>query len=642
MSLSTITSRLSIPEPWEHKPADSETHEAHLTSTLRHFRRGPQCWRVFFSGLWQLFLTTILCLALFWLCYAYSRAPYLSQRDANIFNTFNIGLSMLLGMAQSSAFKGFARSLRWQLLSTRYFALREFDQVMQCESLLSTMQLLWTGRVKGRFSPSRVQWYCMISLILNLGLQVVVAAIGLVPWSNTHSELEISFADFIAPGQLNVTDWSDVQLPTDDPREATKVFNFLVDHNLPGVTLANFFGQIGWITLRPGTDSKNDEDRYSFYVSEEDDSVVQVRLADVGPRVAFTSENVIIMSSRTVGARAVCQKHVVSDFSSGRLTFRINSTGKDETIPWSAPPNVTPLTWATYPKEPDYGPRSIRVLAFQQDGVMRNLFDCNSTVLHVAVPPVPRYLRYNESYDIPDAQARLFAGALGMGQESESDTKLYYQCNYDLCHSEISIRGDLDANLGGVPAANYRPEDIQALIRLFSLAAIAAYDYYGPRVPVDGFPPLQAQVLKVDWKWTSAILAGVPAAQLVLLCTVAYVSSNAVIKDTSYLAAAQLLRPVVAKLGPHGCILSGADIARHLGNTSIVYGVRDATGKSSDEPIYHVDVIPASEAIESDTLSVWRPGMRMPKGWYDGMSRPVATNATPARAEKLKRDWEEK
>jgi hypothetical protein len=179
ISLSTIASRLSIPEPWEHKAADSENYDAHGQSTLRHFRRGRQRWRVFLSGLWQVLLTTILCLALFWLCYAYSKEPVLLKRDANIFNTFNIGLSMLLGMALSSAFKGFAQSLRWQLLSTRYFGLREFDQVMQCESLLSTMQLLWTGRVKGRFTPSRVQWYCVVSLALNLGLQVVVAAIGL-------------------------------------------------------------------------------------------------------------------------------------------------------------------------------------------------------------------------------------------------------------------------------------------------------------------------------------------------------------------------------------------------------------------------------------------------------------------------------
>jgi hypothetical protein len=97
--------------------------------------------------------------------------------------------------------------------------------------------------------------------------------------------------------------------------------------------VANIFGRIGWITLRPGDDFGNDEDRYSFYPSDEDESVDLVRLADGGPRVAFTSENVTVMSGRTVGTRAVCQKHVVSDFSSGNLIYRNNSSGEDQISP---------------------------------------------------------------------------------------------------------------------------------------------------------------------------------------------------------------------------------------------------------------------------------------------------------------------
>jgi hypothetical protein len=54
--------------------------------------------------------------------------------------------------------------------------------------------------------------------------------------------------------------------------------------------------------------------------------------------------------------------------------------------------------------------------------------------------------------------------------------------------------------------------------------------------------------------------------------------------------------------------------------------------------MYHADVISASEAIEADANSVWMPGMRMPKGWYDGTGQPVTKNATPARAEKLKQE----
>ena len=149
---------------------------------------------------------------------------------------------------------------------------------------------------------------------------------------------------------------------------------------------------------------------------------------------------------------------------------------------------------------------------------------------------------------------------------------------------------------------------------------------------------MQAQVLEVDWRYMGGILAGVPAAQLLLLCVVAYVSSAAIIKDTSYLAAAQLLKPVVERLGPHGCILSGDDIARVVGNIPVVYGGRCSTPKSSDKSVYHVDVIPASEAIESDVYGVWKPGQKMPKGWYDGTGQQTTNEDTLRRARKLKQE----
>lgn len=192
LSLSTITSRVSIPEPWDHQPAHSKLNKLHLSDTSRHFSRGRQQWRVFFSGLWQLFVTTILCVALFVLFYVYSHKWDLSRRDRDVLNAFNTGFSMLLGMALSSAFKAFARSLRWQLLSTRYLSLEDFDRVLGCESLLASTRLLWAGRVRGRLLPSRIQWYSALSLSLNLGLQLAVASLAFwapIETSDSHASV---------------------------------------------------------------------------------------------------------------------------------------------------------------------------------------------------------------------------------------------------------------------------------------------------------------------------------------------------------------------------------------------------------------------------------------------------------------------
>lgn len=118
----------------------------------------------------------------------------------------------------------------------------------------------------------------------------------------------------------------------------------------------------------------------------------------------------------------------------------------------------------------------------------------------------------------------------------------------------------------------------------------------------------------------------------------AFVSSKAVIKDTSYLTAAQLLRPVVEKLGRHGCILSREEITRHLRNLPLVYVVRYNAAKNSDELIYHVDVIQASEAIASDPDAIWKPGMKIPKGWNDGTGSYSVQDVRSSGANKAKMD----
>lgn len=179
-NMEKLTPLISHTDPWEHAKRKRTDTTPDPSSTSRVFDRRKQCWRVFISGLWQVTLTTAFCAALTGVYFYYSRQPMLSDSQIRNYNAINIGLSLFLGAQLASAFKGFAQNIRWQLLSSRYFDLKQFDMVLDCESMITSTQLLWSGRVKGRKLPSQVQWYCAITLLLNLGLQVAVAALGLI------------------------------------------------------------------------------------------------------------------------------------------------------------------------------------------------------------------------------------------------------------------------------------------------------------------------------------------------------------------------------------------------------------------------------------------------------------------------------
>jgi hypothetical protein len=179
-SLTTIASRVSISNPWEHEAPNLDKSQIDQLSTARRFRPGRQRWRVFISGLPGLLLTTLLCISLYVVYYVYNKKSFLRKRDQLSYNWLSMTLYLVISMSLSGAFKTFAKSYRWHLLSTRYIGLEEFDMVLGCESLITSTRLLWKGKTRGRLIPSRIQLYCGIFLLLNLGLQLAVSGLGLV------------------------------------------------------------------------------------------------------------------------------------------------------------------------------------------------------------------------------------------------------------------------------------------------------------------------------------------------------------------------------------------------------------------------------------------------------------------------------
>ena len=369
---------------------------------------------------------------------------------------------------------------------------------------------------------------------------------------------------------------------------------------------ANTFG-VEATSNNPYVDVPAAEQTYTagYYTNSAGD-VYWYRFIDQSPYDAAES----VVSLRTVNTTATCTSYDVLSGGYGNedpyVVYHDPKTGR----------NVSQYVYPTAPgcatwlanSEPTCGPRCTQVdvllTADNQTGSnpIPRYFSCNNTVGHVT--DLDSYWGY-AAYRIADEQARLWAGAIGFSGFSDDNGSMEY-VRYDYA-SDWSPTGDSGDT------------DMAQLLMAFTAGAFSAYDTNGPRLNVTGYYPTQAQVVDVDWKWSIALLAGIPGVQFLVLLAVLVWANKVIIKDTSHLATARLLRPVVEKLGDKGCLLTGDEIAETLGNYRLKYGVRDPPQNSmaysglGGEFVRHVDVI---EEIEG----LGRADARMVNGLYDGTS----------------------
>jgi hypothetical protein len=250
------------------------------------------------------------------------------------------------------------------------------------------------------------------------------------------------------------------------------------------------------------------------------------------------------------------------------------------------------------------GPRCIQLYALQSadnttaDVPVPRFWACNSTV--ALVDNVDEYVDPAQ-YQIQDLQASILAGGIGWsGVVTEGG--IPEQNGLQM------VRYPVDSQWS--PVGSISEPDMARLVMKFTAGAISALDQNGPRLNVTGYAPAPAQILTVQWNYAGTILAALPVAQALVLLSVVLLANKAIIKDTSHLSTARLLRPIVEKLGDSGCLLTGDEIAEQLGNYRVTYGVRDPGGGA--DTVRHLDVVDEDEGLG------YRRG-EMPEGRYDGV-----------------------
>ena len=167
--------------PWEHKLNEKHLRDVPTQSeTVRYFDPRRQTRRVFLDCLFMWFWTAGICATLAGIMYGFSTLQYgLSQGQKYAYNALITGFSIVLGLAFAAQFKQYAEMMRWRFLASEYRSLEDFEDVLGCDSYRSTIRIMWNGRRRGQFYPSKTQLIAAFWLVVFVMFNVCAALLGL-------------------------------------------------------------------------------------------------------------------------------------------------------------------------------------------------------------------------------------------------------------------------------------------------------------------------------------------------------------------------------------------------------------------------------------------------------------------------------
>ena len=549
------------------------------------------------NSFFQLLVTAFLCACLACVLFGFSTIrDGMTNTQKRAYNALVTLFSMLVGLNLASSLKGYAQMMRWRFLASEYRTLQDFELVMQCESQTKVFRLIWAGRTRGRFWPNGVQILAFLWILINIALQVVTALLGLtysinisdnfIHWK-AHSNVSISYMHAIEP-----------YLPADSIGDFDAQSKYAQSL---GNTGSNYLTSVSTLDndLFGGTEQ---------YYQNEAGTLYWYRFIDNNPEDLSST----VISDRTITTNATCKQYKVTyggnagfdDRYDGYVGYK-DDAGNDQYLYVPIAVSATGGTTWMAQNVTTCGKRCATLWGLQSaDNTTHvpkpQLWQCNNTISHVN-----GWQTYGSAldYDLPDAQARIFGGALGWTGVNTSDSNnLQYQL-YEYPQFPAPAGGQTEFYMSQV-------------VMWYTAGAMAAYDWDGARInETNAYQPNKAQVVDVQWNWAATILAVIPGVQGLLLLCIARWANHAVIKDTSFLSTARLLRPIVDKLGPNGCLLTGDEICEALGNYRVIYGARvpDGTADGDREMVMkHLDLIE-----EDEGLGKWEG--RMPGGRYNGI-----------------------
>jgi hypothetical protein len=510
----------------------------------------------------------------------------LDQKHA--FNALITMFSLFLGNNLTSSFREYAQMLRWRLMASSYRPLDEFELLFQCDSQMKVLKLFWKSRTRGKLWLNKLQWFCVVWLSVNMLLQVLVALLGLTYNLDASSTPQQNY------GMVSICDLSVIRDIWSEPNPS-------------------YFAQLG------SANSYGIQGQDYYFTSNPNDAPVNVPTvyandAYTNFEYRFQDRNIknaddTLRSHRTINSTASCVSLKIIDggyANSSIITYLDeNNVSRTLDVVRVGPGAMTYISILNS----TCGARCTEIMALQSATTdsspisYPSFFKCRSTISEVS--GISEYVQPGQTaslYQMPDTQAKIMAGAIGWTgfNHTAGDPYQYVRYSLDSWWSPVQI-ATIDIVAGRIME--------------FSTEGIAAMDFNGPRKNVAGYYPVPAQIVSVEWQWAGAILGVIPFIQLLgLLCIIKW-ANQAIIKDTSALSTARLLRPIVDKLGMKGCLLTGDEISKELSHLRVRYGFTEPdpatwSNENNGEIVRHIDILD-----EQQGFGIQR---QMPEGKYDG------------------------
>ena len=533
-------------------------------------------------------VTTVLCGLCGVVLYIYGNDEYLTGSEPRWFSTLITALPIGVGLSVSSSLRSYVQMLRWRILASRYWSLRQFDMILRLSEQTSVLQLLWHSRRKRYWIlPTWTQMLCAAWLALNLAGAVVIALLGL-----TYSTIPGTVARTTS-GNVSVLDLS-----------YTYTFESLNDVMVGDGELTSNFVPENQIERQNFVGLHSDRklcvgDCTTWFYTFQDQSVVNSSITSSSGRMLSSSAtcsgyNISIVQENSVMYVGQNGKNVTFEFDG------INST-------WTRPPlNGMTYLYRTDPTGPSCGKRCALIYGFQAQyyDTPARFYECTNTVSTVALPPAEA----SESpiLQLSAANARITAAAIAFGTVPPLSWEVYPALSPWLPTNPVSYstQDSMDSAVANA-------------ISQFSMTAMAASDQdtinetaeeeIAKRAFVQGMRPYLPSQLTVSWIYAGAILIGIPLLQLISLLAVILYANKAIVKDNSHFSTAKLLAPMVQQMGDHGCLLTGDEIVQVLGGNKM----RVRYGSDHRATVEHVGVF-----SEKGAGSVARSSFQ--EGLYDG------------------------
>lgn len=572
----------------------------------RRFSYKTQRVQLFFRGFLRWLVTAALIGAIFAVLKTYSSAEILDEKQKKTFNALITLFSITLGINLASSLRVLAQNLRWYLVSRGPRPLREFDLILGCESLVKVCQLFWEAR--GR---PWVRVCCASWLLLNLVLQCAVSLLGLTYNIDSADNLLL-----LKSGNVSISDISHWYPPSFNSSKTPSILQEQYTANTYGFLTPSLTWDYNSST---SDDSVASSDLYEaddglswlyYYVGNNpsDSSVSAVQHRTIQLTWSCTGYPVISTNATSTTSPAVTYSN-----NSRAVTMPVKHTSSPGSMTYIVETNTT------------CGPRCAILYAYQAglndsdpaSAITESFTECHITVSNIYDVTDPSYT-YGSRELLPDEQARIAAGAIGfqgfVDPSDPDDTRQYHEYQSG---SPWSPTPGQDSAEGG-PLA---PGDVGWWIGYFSIGALANMDSQNPHINISD-PALETPYRGVtlaitSWPIVYLILFALLGAHAILFLGVVTLADRVIVRDSSELATARLLRGLVSKLGRGGCMLDGKGISEALKEDgNVIYGVWKGSGIMNGE-VWHTDVRCAGWEGEGTGLGTgfvraW------PGGLYDG------------------------